>query len=76
MFIHISIFKFKSLLHINNIGSGLISFVVVLSSSQPRSTGHITRDTRATHVSRGVKSAPAAATGARHVCRVAVPGDH
>ena len=29
--IHINIFKFKSLLHINNIGSGLISFVAVQS---------------------------------------------
>ena len=31
--IHINIFKFKSLLHNNNIGSGLISFVAVQSSS-------------------------------------------
>ena len=31
--IHINIFKFKSLLHNNNIGSGLISFVAVQRSS-------------------------------------------
>ena len=33
MKLHINIFKLKSLLHINNIGSGLISFVAVQSSS-------------------------------------------
>ena len=31
--VHINIFKFKSLLHNNNIGSGLISFVAVQRSS-------------------------------------------
>ena len=32
--IHINIFKFKSLLHNNNIGSGLISFVAVQRKDQ------------------------------------------
>ena len=32
----------------------------VSASADARSTGHITRGTRATHVRRGVKSAPAA----------------
>ena len=45
----------------------------VSASADAHSTGHIARDTRATHVRRGVKSAPAAATGARHVCRVLFP---
>ena len=45
----------------------------VSASADAHSTGHIARDTRATHVRRGEKSAPAAATGARHVCRVLFP---